>query len=109
QTTALATRAMMNDSLHADTNGVVKILFPEWMPGSERLDTFSVFIQATNHTARTIMWLSSTGNVLNTVSTQSTVRLESGISVSGTVEDAAGQPLSGVKVRGFGNSYRGYT
>jgi RNA polymerase sigma factor (sigma-70 family) len=95
--------------LRTGPNGTASFPVPERLPGGERMDQFSVFVSAKDYATRTINWLSSTGSVLSLVSTQYTVCLESGIILSGTVVDDAGQPLAGVRIGAIGNSYKGYS
>src|SRR5438093_1722385 len=71
--------------LRADSNGIVALRIPERVPGGERMDYFEVSARAEGYAPRTIHWLSTTGNVLGVISTQYTVRLEPGITLSGTV------------------------
>ena len=95
--------------LRTDSNGVVVFAVPDHIPGDDRMNQFDVYIHAKGYAPRDIMWLSSTGSVLNIVTNGYTVRLEAGLTIAGTVVDEAGQPLEGVRVGVFGNNYKGYS
>src|SRR5439155_15847422 len=95
--------------LRADSNGIVALRIPERVPGGERMGYFEVSAHAEGYAPRTIHWLSTTGSVLSVVSTQYTVHLDPGITLSGTVVDDTGHPIAGVRVGAIGNSYHGYT
>lgn len=98
-----------SNALRADARGRIRVRVPERLPGAERMDQFSVWISATNRPARTLNWLSTTGNVMSIVTTQHTVRLGTGIALSGNVVDANGAPIMGVRVGVTGSNHRGYT
>jgi RNA polymerase sigma factor (sigma-70 family) len=95
--------------LRTDSNGVVVFAVPDHFPGDERFNQFQAYIHARGYAPRDIMWLSSTGSVLNIVTNGYTVRLEAGLTIAGTVLDEAGQPLEGVRVGALGNNYLGYS
>lgn len=95
--------------LRTDSNGVVVFAVPDSFSGDERMNQFEVYIHAEGYAERDIMWLSSTGSVLNIVTNGYTVRLEPGVTIAGTVVDEAGQPLEGIHVGAFGNNYLGYS
>ena len=94
---------------HTDASGAVTLAIPLWWPGYERRAQFSVNVKASEYASRTINWLSTTGCPLNIVPTQYTVRIGSGITLSGTVIDEKGHPVADVRVGALGNGYRGYT
>lgn len=91
-----------------DANGAVKLRLPTRLPGAERMDQFNVWLQHSNYAPRTINWLSTTGQVLSTITTQHTARLEPGLALAAVVEDDAGQPLAGVRIGATGSNHRGY-
>lgn len=95
--------------LHTGAKGTVVFAVPDHVPGDERVNQFVVFIHSNNYASREIMWLSSTGSVLSIVTNNEyTVRLESGVTISGTVLDDSGRPLEGVRIGANGNNYEGY-
>lgn len=95
--------------LRTSAKGAIAFAVPDQIPGDQRMNQFSVSIHAKDYAPREIMWLSSTGSVLTLVSNDYTVRLETGLSISGTVVDDNSQPLEGVRVGALGNNYEGYT
>jgi|GEM_PF-1230630 len=92
-----------------DADGRVKMTVPDHLPGDERMSKFQVFFNADGYAGRELMFLSSTGEVFSTVGPEYTVRLERGMSLSGTVVDHAGNPMRRVVVSGSGNNYLGYS
>ena len=95
--------------LRTDAKGTAIFPVPEHFPGDERMNQFEIYIRTKDYADREIMWLCSTGSVLNIVTNGYTVRLDAGIILSGTVVDDAGQVLAGVRVGAMGNNYLGYS
>lgn len=93
-----------------DAHGSVTILapvLPEWPLG--RMQNFSISVNASNYPARSVMWISDGGKVLDTLPDSYTFRLEKGITIGGYVRDAQGRPLAGVNVIPWGSGYRGFS
>jgi len=95
--------------LRSDSNGVVRVLTPPLLPELGEITQFQVYVRAAGYAPRDVMWLSSTGGAIATISSNYTVRLERGITVAGQVFDDTGMPLSGVCVATIGSNYRGYS
>jgi RNA polymerase sigma factor (sigma-70 family) len=95
--------------LLTDAKGRVSIAISNAPGFGERVDQFYVFADAKGYASRTANWLSTTGYVYNTVSAAYTLRLEPGITISGTVVDEEDRPLTGVRVGISGSNHRGYT
>ncbi len=95
--------------LRTDAKGTVVFAVPESIPDGERMNQFEVFVSAKDYAAREIMWLCSTGSVLNLVTNDYTVRLEKGVTIGGLVIDESGHPLDGTRVGVYGSNYRGYS
>src|SRR5262249_14202929 len=95
--------------LRTDSNGVVVFAVPDHFPGDERMNQVEAYIHTKGYAPRGIVWLSSTGSVLNIVTNGYTLRLEAGLTIAGTVVDEAGQPLEGTRVGAIGNNYLGYS
>jgi RNA polymerase sigma factor (sigma-70 family) len=85
-------------------NGTARLPVPINLPGGERANYCEVPVDAPGYPERVIRWSCSTGMVLNVVSSEHTVELSRGVSLSGVVVDEAGQPLAGLRVgaTGFG-------
>jgi RNA polymerase sigma factor (sigma-70 family) len=97
------------EPLWTDASGTVIFAMPESIPGGERMNQFEVSVSAKDYASREIMWLCSTGMVLNIVTNDYTVRLENGVTIGGVVVDESGHPLEGARVGVVGNNYRGYS
>ena len=103
----LTTNANANFTWESDSNGVMEIQVPQL--DIEQMNQFGIGVRAKDYASREISWLCSTGHVMSLVSTQYTVRLEHGITLSGTVVNDSGESLPGVHVGVNGSNYRGFS
>jgi RNA polymerase sigma factor (sigma-70 family) len=94
---------------HTGPDGVAKVPLPENVPGEERGDYCEFPVSAPGYATRVMRWASTTGMVLNSVSSEHTVRLSRGVTLSGVVVDDAGQPLSGMRIGALGFNLVGET
>jgi RNA polymerase sigma factor (sigma-70 family) len=93
-----------------DERGIGQLLVPESLPGFDMpMQHLEISVLADGYAPRQISWLHPAGDVLNFVSSEYTVRLEPGITLSGTVVDEKGTPLRGLRVGASGSNYQGYS
>ncbi len=92
------------DGFKTGPDGTAKLPIPVNLPGGERANYCEIPVAAPGYAERVIRWSCSTGMVLNIVSSEHTVELSSGISLSGVVVDETGKPLAGQRIgaNGFG-------
>jgi len=91
------------------SDGLAKLPIPMNVPGGERGDYCEIPVNAAGYPTRVMRWSSTTGMVLNVVSSSHTVQLVRGITLSATVENDQGKPLAGIRVSGYGNNCDGGT
>lgn len=89
-------------SLRTNPQGIIILAVPDHFPGDERITTFEVFVHTKDYPSRLVNWYSSTGSVFTIVTNGYTVRLESGITLSGTVASDRGEALAGIRVGLYG-------
>ncbi|MCC7376154.1 MAG: sigma-70 family RNA polymerase sigma factor [Verrucomicrobiales bacterium] len=112
--TGLVTRNPVGDAppLRTDSNGWVRI---DALSGSlaeaglDRVHQFQAWVRAVGFASREVMWLSTTGNVLRTMTSDYVVRLDRGIRAGGLVVDDRGQPIANAVIGVVGSDYQGYT
>ena len=95
------------DPFETGPGGTAKLPIPENVPGGERADFCQFGVTAPGYVDRVMRWSSTTGMVLNVVSSQHTVRLSRGVTLSGVVMDDAGKPLAGMRIGAIGIGFNG--
>jgi DNA-binding Lrp family transcriptional regulator len=71
--------------IRTDAGGVAEVRLPTFIPDPIQHDSFQVFVRAAEYAPKYIRWLSTTGGVLRIVTNDYTLKLERGITLSGTV------------------------
>ena len=93
-----------------DSRGVAVIQMPapsKWP--QQRMQNFSLEVNASNYPNRAVMWVSDGGKVLETLPDSYTFHLQKGITIGGFVRDEHGQPVAGASVIPWGFGYRGFS
>ncbi|HEY6228336.1 MAG TPA: sigma-70 family RNA polymerase sigma factor, partial [Verrucomicrobiae bacterium] len=92
-----------------DDRGVAIFQIPADLAEMREVTQIQAFVKADGYESRSIMWLSSTGGVLQTIGPEYTVRLAKGATIGGFVVNDSDQPIEDAKLRFIGNTYEGYS
>ena len=97
------------DPFETGPDGTARLPIPENVPGGERADFCQFDVTAPGYAERVMRWASTTGMVLNVVSSQHTVQLSRGVTLSGVAMDDAGKPLAGLRIGAIAFDFDGET
>ena len=84
-------------------------LFPKMCRAGSAPTFANLTSLAPGYSERVMRWASTTGMVLNVVSSKHTVQLSRGVSLSGVAMDDAGKPLAGLRIGAIAFNFDGET